>query len=146
MADVVEISQAFDQYGFAIGNDEVAAECLAMCRTFRTTADDLAISWVRESKWWCACLRCGFFTNSNCSFPIQDAVTAAPRPPQRVYFHRQKTLYCLRCCYSGMAKLPYSSDTFYSAGARDGLAPTPTKEAMKGFRAHLEKHFAQRTA
>ena len=49
MADVIDVSRAFETYGFALGDDadgkDVAAECLAMCRAHGATADDLAIAY-----------------------------------------------------------------------------------------------------
>jgi hypothetical protein len=45
MADVVEVAQAFETYGFTLDDSEVAAQCLAICRQFQSSADDLAISW-----------------------------------------------------------------------------------------------------
>lgn len=46
MADVVEVSQAFETYGFTLdANDDVAQQCLALCRQFKASADDVAISW-----------------------------------------------------------------------------------------------------
>jgi hypothetical protein len=45
MADTVEVVQAFETYGFTLDNDDVANTCLAMCRSSKISADDLAISW-----------------------------------------------------------------------------------------------------
>ena len=46
MADVAEVATAFSDQGFAFGDDDdVAQQCLAMCRQFNASAFDLALSW-----------------------------------------------------------------------------------------------------
>lgn len=44
-ADVVEVARAFETQGFPLESDDVASQCLAICRQFGASADDLALSW-----------------------------------------------------------------------------------------------------
>ena len=46
MADVVEVAQAFQTYGYDLSDaSEEAKQCLAICRQFGESADELALSW-----------------------------------------------------------------------------------------------------
>ena len=46
MANAVEVSRAFETYGFSLNpDDDVAAQCLALCRQFNASADEVAVSW-----------------------------------------------------------------------------------------------------
>ena len=46
MADVVEVAQAFQTYGYDLSDaSEEAKQCLAICRQFGESADELSLSW-----------------------------------------------------------------------------------------------------